>query len=45
MGECDGKGGQGEDEQTDEVDEAEDEDGVVFAQILIGDNGTQDRSD
>jgi len=36
--------GKGKDEQTDDVDAAEDDDGVVLAEILIGDDGNENGS-
>lgn len=35
----------GEDEKTDDVDEAEDQDGVVLSEVLISDDGTEDGRD
>lgn len=34
----------GEDDKTDDVDAAEDDDSVVLSKVLIGDDGTKDRS-
>ena len=34
-----------QDQQADPVDTGEDQDGVVFAKVLIGDNGTEDGRD
>lgn len=37
--------GQEENQKTDNVDNAEDDDGNVFAQVLVGNDGTEDGSD
>lgn len=37
-----GDGGEDEDEDADHVDSAENTDGLVFAQVLIGDDRSQD---
>ena len=38
-------GGACEDEQTEDVDEAEDDDGVVLSEVLVGDYGTENGCD
>lgn len=45
MGEGDGQRGQEEDQKADDVDNAEDDDGEVLSEVLVGNDGSEDGGD